>query len=107
MRRQPSAKAKPLTFTNNQMRMLDGPFVESKELIGGFAVMELAGMDEAIAMWRRYTALLRRPPPTRRPRGGPGIARESAHILPRPPGVAADSIDRRTRGHTDRSDSCG
>jgi len=38
--------------------MLDGPFVESKELIGGFAVMELSGMEEAIEMCRRYTAIL-------------------------------------------------
>jgi hypothetical protein len=40
------------------MRMLDGPFVESKELIGGFAVMELSDMQEAIEMCRRYTAIL-------------------------------------------------
>ena len=58
LRLQPSAKAKRLTFTNNHMRMLDGPFVESKELIGGFAVMELSGMDEAIEVCRRYTAIL-------------------------------------------------
>jgi hypothetical protein len=58
LRLQPSAKAKRLTFTSNQMRMLDGPFVESKELIGGFAVMELSGMDETIEMCRRYAAIL-------------------------------------------------
>ena len=58
MRLQPSAKARRLIFTSNQMRMLDGPFVESKELIGGFAVMELSGMEEAIEMCRRYTAIL-------------------------------------------------
>ena len=37
---QPSAGAKRLAFTNNNLRVLDGPFVESKELIGGFAVLE-------------------------------------------------------------------
>jgi hypothetical protein len=58
MRLQPSSKAKRLTFTNNQMRMLDGPFVESKELIGGFAVMEMSGMEETIEMCRRYAAIL-------------------------------------------------
>ncbi|MBC8073182.1 MAG: hypothetical protein IAG13_32975, partial [Deltaproteobacteria bacterium] len=46
---QPSAKAKRLFFTDNDLRVLDGPFSESKELIGGFAVLELSGMDEAIA----------------------------------------------------------
>jgi hypothetical protein len=55
---QPSAKAKRLLFTDNQMRTIDGPFAESKELIGGFAVLDLSGMDEAIALCRRYTQIL-------------------------------------------------
>jgi len=55
---QPSAKGKRLTFTNNDLRAIDGPFVESKELIGGFAVLELSGMDEAIALCRRYAEIL-------------------------------------------------
>ena len=54
----PSATAKRLVFTNNDLRVLDGPFTESKELLGGFAVMELSDMDEAIAMCRRYAAIL-------------------------------------------------
>jgi hypothetical protein len=55
---QPSAKAKRLLFTNHQMRATDGPFAESKELIGGFAVMELGSMDEAVDMCRRYADIL-------------------------------------------------
>jgi hypothetical protein len=55
---QPSAKAKRLVFTNHQMRVLDGPFSESKELIGGFALLRLSDMDEAIAMCQRYAAIL-------------------------------------------------
>jgi hypothetical protein len=55
---QPSAKAKRLVFTNNDLHMIDGPFSESKELIGGFAVLELSGMDEAIAIGRTYAAIL-------------------------------------------------
>jgi hypothetical protein len=54
----PSATAKRLLFTNNDLRVVDGPFVESKELIGGFAVMELSGMDEAIALCRPYAEIL-------------------------------------------------
>ena len=45
-------------FTKNDLRMVDGPFVESKELIGGFAVLELSGPDEAIAVCRRYAEIL-------------------------------------------------
>lgn len=55
---QPSSKAKRLVFTNNKMRVFDGPFAESKELIGGFAVLELTGFDEAIEMCKRYAEIL-------------------------------------------------
>jgi hypothetical protein len=55
---QPSAKARRVVFTGNDSRVIDGPFAESKELIGGFAVLELSGMDEAIALCRRYAAIL-------------------------------------------------
>jgi hypothetical protein len=55
---QPSAKAKRLVFSNNDLRVIDGPFLESKELIGGFAVLELSGMDDAIALCRPYAAIL-------------------------------------------------
>jgi hypothetical protein len=58
LRLQPSAQAKRLVFTNNNLSVLDGPFAESKELIGGFSVMELSGMDEAIALSRDYAAIL-------------------------------------------------
>jgi hypothetical protein len=54
----PSSKAKRLMFTNNDLRVIDGPFAESKELIGGFAIMELSGMDEAIALCRTYAEIL-------------------------------------------------
>ena len=54
----PSATAKRLAFTNNDLRVVDGPFIESKELLGGFAVMELSDMDDAIEMCRRYAEIL-------------------------------------------------
>jgi hypothetical protein len=54
----PSATAKRLVFTNNDLRVLDGPFTESKELLGGFSVMELSDMDDAIDMCRRYADIL-------------------------------------------------
>jgi len=59
-RLQPAAKgkAKRLRFTNNDLAVMDGPFPETKELIGGFAVLELEDFEEAIAMCRRYAAIL-------------------------------------------------
>jgi hypothetical protein len=57
-RLQPSAKGRRLTFTNNDLRVVDGPFLETKELIGGFAILELSGIEEAIAVCRRYAEIL-------------------------------------------------
>jgi hypothetical protein len=54
----PSSEAKRLTFKNNDLGVRDGPFIESKELIGGFAVMEMSSMEEAIEMCKRYAAIL-------------------------------------------------
>lgn len=54
----PSTAGKRLFFRNNDLRIVDGPFSESKELIGGFSVMELSGPDEAIALCRPYAAIL-------------------------------------------------
>lgn len=37
--------------------VLDGPFAESKELIAGFALMELKSRDEALDASRRFYAI--------------------------------------------------
>lgn len=55
---QPSSNAKRLFFTNNDLRVIDGPFMETKELLGGFAVMEFSDMDDAIALCRPYAEIL-------------------------------------------------
>jgi hypothetical protein len=58
IRLQPSRSGKRLEFKSNALRVIDGPFMESKELIGGFAVMELPGMHEAIDLCRAYAEIL-------------------------------------------------
>jgi len=40
------------------VKVLDGPFTESKELIGCFAATELADIDEAVALSRAYAEIL-------------------------------------------------
>lgn len=42
----------------HDLRVVDGPFSESKELIGGFSMMELSGVEEAIALCRPYATIL-------------------------------------------------
>jgi hypothetical protein len=58
LRLKPSSQGKRLVFSDNRLSVFDGPFAESKELIGGFAVMDLSGFDEAIDMCRRYAKIL-------------------------------------------------
>ena len=55
---EPSSRGKRLQFTNNKLRVVDGPFVESKELIGGFAVMELPSLEAAIEIAIPYAEIL-------------------------------------------------
>jgi hypothetical protein len=51
-------QVKRLSFTANALRVVDGPFAESKELIGGFSVMELPSEAVAIAEAKRYAEIL-------------------------------------------------
>ena len=55
---QPSAQAKRLVFTNHQMRVVDGPFSESKELLGGFSILRMNDVDEVITLCQRYAEIL-------------------------------------------------
>jgi hypothetical protein len=40
-----------------QFTVLDGPFTEAKELVGGWALMECRDQDEAIEWSRRFLAI--------------------------------------------------
>lgn len=54
----PSSKAKRLNYTNNDLHVTTGPFTESVELIGGFSVMELESLEQAIEMSKPYAEIL-------------------------------------------------
>jgi hypothetical protein len=54
----PSAKSKRLHFVNNDLKVVDGPFSESKELIGGFSILDLPDWDQVIALCKRYAKIL-------------------------------------------------
>jgi hypothetical protein len=43
-----------MTRKNGKDTITDGPFTESKEVVGGFALLEVADRDEAIALTRRF-----------------------------------------------------
>jgi hypothetical protein len=44
-------------IVNGQLGVIDGPFVEAKEVIGGYAVFELPGKEEALAAAREFMQL--------------------------------------------------
>jgi hypothetical protein len=48
------ATATTVTRRNGKLQVVDGPFIESKEVIGGFALIEVADLDEAIAMAKEW-----------------------------------------------------
>jgi hypothetical protein len=46
----PVAMGARVRIADGQLSVLDGPFVEAKEVIGGYAIFELPGKEEAVAM---------------------------------------------------------
>ena len=49
----PSAQGHRLSMTGGKVTVIDGPFTETKEVIGGFAILNYASHEEAIAGARR------------------------------------------------------
>jgi hypothetical protein len=45
----PLATGAQVRITDGQISVVDGPFVEAKEVIGGYAVFELKSKEEAVA----------------------------------------------------------
>ena len=50
----PSAMGALLDLDKGAIRVTDGPFSESKEVIGGYAILEAAGKAEAVELGRRF-----------------------------------------------------
>ena len=63
----PPSSAKSLRAQpDGKVLITDGPYLETKEHIGGFWVLEAAGLDEALA-WGRKAAVACRAPVEMRP----------------------------------------
>jgi len=45
----PVSMGAQVRITDGKLSVVDGPFVEAKELIGGYAIFELRDMEEAVA----------------------------------------------------------
>jgi hypothetical protein len=53
----PLAMGAQVRIIDGQLSVLDGPFVEAKEVIGGYAIFELPGKEEAVAMATEFLQL--------------------------------------------------
>ena len=53
----PVAMGAQVRITDGQLSVIDGPFVEAKEVIGGYAIFELPGKEEAVAMATEFMQL--------------------------------------------------
>jgi hypothetical protein len=50
---QPSSKGKRVRFSGKLRAVIDGPFTETKELIGGFWLWQVKSMEEAVEWLKR------------------------------------------------------
>ena len=46
----PLAMGAQVSVGNGELKVLDGPFIETKEMIGGYAIFELRSKEEAVAL---------------------------------------------------------
>jgi len=59
---QPETKAKSLRAQpNGQVLITDGPYLEAKEHVGGFWILQVADLDEALAWGRKAVVACRTP----------------------------------------------
>ncbi|HVO90678.1 MAG TPA: YciI family protein [Casimicrobiaceae bacterium] len=50
----PSSKGARVRASGGRVSVTDGPFTETKELVGGYAIVEAASREEAIALGRQF-----------------------------------------------------
>jgi len=53
----PTSMGAKLRLSGGNVVVTDGPFAETKEVIGGYAILEAASKEEAIEMARRFLQL--------------------------------------------------
>jgi len=53
----PMATGAQVRITDGELSVVDGPFVEAKEVIGGYAIFELRDKEEALASAKQFMQL--------------------------------------------------
>jgi hypothetical protein len=54
----PSAMGAKISLHDGDFTVVDGPFAEAKELVGGWALLECRDLDEAVEWSKRFLAVL-------------------------------------------------
>jgi hypothetical protein len=54
----PTAMGAKITLNDGQYSVVDGPFTEAKELVGGWALLECRDLAEAIEWSKRFLGVL-------------------------------------------------
>jgi hypothetical protein len=54
----PTAMGAKITLKDGEFTVVDGPFTEAKELIGGWALMECRDLGEAVEWAKRFVSVL-------------------------------------------------
>jgi hypothetical protein len=57
---QPSSAGALVRLEGGKITVMDGPFAESKEIVGGYAIMDADSREEALALARRFMELHRK-----------------------------------------------
>jgi hypothetical protein len=59
VRLQPAESATTVSSSGGETVLTDGPFVDSKEYLGGLIVVDAANLDEALAIAAEFQGLMR------------------------------------------------
>jgi hypothetical protein len=70
----PTALGAKITLVDGEYTVTDGPFAEAKELVGGWAIIDVPGRDEAVASLKRFLSILGQGEYRTRPVFGPDDA---------------------------------
>jgi hypothetical protein len=54
----PSAMGAKITLKDGAFSVVDGPFAEAKELIGGWALLECRDLEEAVEWGKRFISVI-------------------------------------------------
>jgi hypothetical protein len=54
----PSSEGARLEIADKNVRVIDGPFAEAKELIAGFAILDVRSLAEAVEHARKFALLV-------------------------------------------------